>query len=149
MVETVYCVHCGAVAKHPVTQTIDGQALTFCCRGCLQVYELMRAEGLAASPADPAAALASQPASGSQSARLGGGSRPPQTLTLPIAGMSCGNCAVHVERGLRSVAGVISVSVRLAAEQATVEFDPDRATIADLKRAVEAAGYEVPDAAHT
>jgi copper chaperone CopZ len=139
MVETVYCVHCGAICKHPVTETIDGQTLTFCCHGCVQVYELMREEGLTAGPAR-STPLPVNPAA---QPRSGGG--PFQTITLPIAGMSCANCVAHVERDLRSVAGVVTVSVSLAAEQATVEMNPSQVTLADLKRAVEKAGYEVPN----
>ncbi len=136
MVETVYCVHCGAAAKHPVTETIDGQVLTFCCRGCLQVYELMREEGLASAPIEPA--------QGAVEPRSGIG--PFQTITLRIAGMTCANCVAHVERSLCSVAGVLRVSVSLAAEQATVEMNPSQVALADLKRAVEKAGYEVTNA---
>ncbi len=46
MVDTIKCEHCGAETKHPVTKTIDGRALNFCCGGCLQVYEFLREEGL-------------------------------------------------------------------------------------------------------
>ena len=42
----VKCEHCGLETKHPVTKTIDGRALNFCCTGCLQVYEFLKAEGL-------------------------------------------------------------------------------------------------------
>ncbi len=42
----VKCEHCGAETKHPVTKIIDGKPLNFCCGGCLQVYEFLRAEGL-------------------------------------------------------------------------------------------------------
>jgi hypothetical protein len=46
MVETVRCEHCGAKTKHPVTKTIDDRPVYFCCVGCEQVYEFLRAEGL-------------------------------------------------------------------------------------------------------
>jgi len=133
MVETVYCVHCGAVAKHPVRETVDGQVLTFCCRGCLQVYELMREEGLATGPTAPAG----------PTPQLFGSAGPSKTITLPIAGMTCANCVAHVERGLRSVPGVLNVSVDLASGSAKVETIPGRVTMADMQHAVEHAGYEV------
>lgn len=45
MVDTIKCDHCGAQARHVVTKEFDGKLLNFCCRGCLQVYEMMREEG--------------------------------------------------------------------------------------------------------
>lgn len=46
MVDKIKCDHCGAeaYAKYIITQEFDGKTLNFCCRGCLQVYELMREE---------------------------------------------------------------------------------------------------------
>jgi hypothetical protein len=46
MVDTIKCDHCGAmvVAKYVVQKEFDGKVVNFCCRGCLQVYELLREE---------------------------------------------------------------------------------------------------------
>ncbi|MBI5304407.1 MAG: copper-translocating P-type ATPase [Chloroflexi bacterium] len=66
-------------------------------------------------------------------------------ITLPIGGMTCASCVMHVEGGLKSVPGVLNVSVNLATERATVEMIPGAATLADLKHAVEDVGYEVLD----
>ncbi len=70
-------------------------------------------------------------------------------ITLPIGGMTCASCVMHVENGLRSVPGVLNASVNLATERATVEFVPGMVTIADLKHAVEAVGYDVLDVGGT
>ena len=146
MVETVYCVHCGAAAKHPVTETIDGQVLTFCCRGCLQVYELMREEGLPAGQNAASPSIVATPSAVSPTSQPQRSSGPSQTVTLSIGGMTCANCVAHVERGLRSVPGVLTASVDLARGYAKVEAIPGKVTLADLKRAVEGAGYEVTGA---
>ena len=66
-------------------------------------------------------------------------------ITLPIGGMTCAACVMHVENGLKSVPGVLNVAVNLATERATVEMVPGAVTIADLKHAVEEVGYEVLD----
>lgn len=52
MVDTIKCDHCGAmvVAKYVVTKEFDGKLVNFCCRGCLQVYEMLREEN-ASQPA--------------------------------------------------------------------------------------------------
>ena len=70
-------------------------------------------------------------------------------ITLPIGGMTCASCVAHVEGGLRSVPGVLNVSVNLATERATVVMIPGTATIGDLKHAVEDVGYDVLDVSGT
>src|SRR5690349_15638255 len=67
-------------------------------------------------------------------------------VTLPIDGMTCASCVRRVERALDKVDGVAEANVNLATERARVRFDPTRADLADLKQAVEAAGYRVPEA---
>jgi P-type Cu+ transporter len=66
-------------------------------------------------------------------------------MTLPIGGMTCASCVMHVENGLRAVPGVLNVSVNLATERATVEVVPGLVTRSDLKHAVEEVGYDVLD----
>lgn len=43
------------------------------------------------------------------------------TFDLPIQGMTCASCAGRVERALRKLPQVSSVSVNLASEQARIE----------------------------
>ena len=52
MVDTIKCDHCGAEgnAKYTITKEFDGKTLNFCCRGCLQVYEMLYEETLAQQP---------------------------------------------------------------------------------------------------
>ncbi|MGL4526360.1 MAG: heavy-metal-associated domain-containing protein, partial [Aestuariivirga sp.] len=38
----------------------------------------------------------------------------PETISLPIAGMTCASCVGRVEKALKSVAGVADASVNLA-----------------------------------
>ncbi|MHB1013580.1 MAG: cation transporter, partial [Desulfobacteria bacterium] len=66
--------------------------------------------------------------------------------TLPVAGMTCASCVGRVERALRKVPGVAAASVNLAAQTASVEYLPGVASVADLRAAVEGAGYSVPEA---
>ncbi len=68
---------------------------------------------------------------------------PTETVILPIGGMTCASCAAHVEEALRALPGVVSASVNLATEKATVTFIPGVVGIPDFKRAVAEAGYEV------
>jgi len=66
------------------------------------------------------------------------------TLALPIAGMTCAACASRVERALRRVPGVGEAQVNIATETATITGGPP---LPALIEAVEAAGYQVPQAA--
>ncbi len=68
-----------------------------------------------------------------------------ETITLPIGEMSCASCVAHVEKALKSVPGVLDASVNLATEKATITVIKGAVTRADLKKAVEKAGYIVPD----
>jgi Cu+-exporting ATPase len=67
-----------------------------------------------------------------------------ETVTLPVSGMTCGNCARTVERKLTSTSGVSRASVNLDAASATVEFDPSQTAVPKLIAAIEQLGYEVP-----
>lgn len=65
------------------------------------------------------------------------------TVTLPVKGLNCANCAGQVEKALSQVDGVLEVTVNLATERVTVRFIPGVAQIAALKKAIVDAGYEV------
>jgi Cu+-exporting ATPase len=70
-----------------------------------------------------------------------------QTITLPVGGMTCANCAANIERSLGRLAGVQEAAVNFASEQAKVSFDPGQLKLADIVDKILGAGYSVP-AAH-
>ncbi|MBC7220811.1 heavy metal translocating P-type ATPase [Candidatus Bipolaricaulota bacterium] len=78
-----------------------------------------------------------------QAVRAAGYEVPTDTATLTSGGMTCAACAMHVEKALAGVPGVVAVNVNLATEKATVTFVPTVATLADFRKAVAEAGYEV------
>lgn len=65
------------------------------------------------------------------------------TVTLKITGMTCMGCVNSVKRVLQAVNGVDKVEVTLDPGQARVEYDPAAAGPAQLRAAIEDAGYEV------
>ncbi|MBX6770643.1 MAG: heavy metal translocating P-type ATPase [Chloroflexi bacterium] len=69
---------------------------------------------------------------------------PVEEARFPVRGMTCASCVRRVERALQRVPGVESVAVNLATETATVRFIPQLARPEDFRRAVAAAGYEIP-----
>ena len=44
-------------------------------------------------------------------------------ITLPVGGMTCASCVLHVEKALKAVPGVQDASVNLATEQASFRAD--------------------------
>ena len=77
------------------------------------------------------------------------GKQPAQSLTLPVAGMTCAACVYHVEHALSEVPGVGQVSVNLGTERATVELQQPEVSLEQLRQAVQGAGYRVPTARTT
>jgi Cu+-exporting ATPase len=63
-------------------------------------------------------------------------------VTIPISGISCASCVATIEDALRETPGVISASVNLATNAATVEIVPAIASLQDLRRAIRDVGYE-------
>lgn len=62
---------------------------------------------------------------------------------LPVLGMACAGCSANVERRLKAMDGIKSVSVSLPGRTAMVEYDEKIVTPADMKREVDAAGFEL------
>ncbi|MEN8246654.1 MAG: heavy metal translocating P-type ATPase [Thermodesulfobacteriota bacterium] len=61
-----------------------------------------------------------------------------------VTGMTCANCAANIERVLnKKVPGVSSASVNLATERVSVEYMPGVASLDEIHRAVENAGFGV------
>ncbi len=146
MVDTIRCEHCGAETKHPVTKTMGGASAQLLLLRMVQVYELMGEEGLLGQvkPEEQREANSNQ-GKVSSNARQLRGTGASEEITLTIVGMTCARCVARVEGSLRSVPGVLNANVSLATECATVEMILGAATIADLKHAVEKAGYKMLD----
>ena len=64
--------------------------------------------------------------------------------SFPIRGMTCASCVNHVQKALQSLKGVSEVSVNLANETASLNFDPATTSPKLLTDAIEQAGYEIP-----
>lgn len=65
-----------------------------------------------------------------------------EKVTLYITGMACGGCAASIAKALRAIDGVIEAEVSHSEGTAEVSFDPAKAQPAQLKAAIEAAGYK-------
>jgi len=59
-----------------------------------------------------------------------------------VGGMTCASCVARVEKALSGIPGVVSATVNLASEKATVEYI-EGVRVADLRQTVKEAGYEL------
>jgi len=69
-----------------------------------------------------------------------------ESVTLPITGMTCADCALNIERNLKKLQGVEDTSVNFASEQASVSFDPEQIQVDDLIKKIKDAGYGIATA---
>ena len=67
-----------------------------------------------------------------------------EEMEFPVRGMTCASCVARVERTLNKLSGVIEARVNLASESAHVRFSPAAAGLAEFRKAIGEAGYEVP-----
>ena len=63
-------------------------------------------------------------------------------VVIKVGGMMCATCVQTIEAALRALPGVIAANVNLANEQAYVTYNPSVSAVADMKQAIEDAGYQ-------
>jgi Cu+-exporting ATPase len=66
-----------------------------------------------------------------------------EKAVIPVAGMTCINCAKTIEKALNGKEGIYSAVVNFAAEQVNVEYNPEQVSLASIKKAITDVGYEV------
>lgn len=65
--------------------------------------------------------------------------------TIPVKGMTCAACVGAVERAIAGIPGMLKVSVNIATERASVEYLPTMVGLADVRKVIRDAGYDVMD----
>lgn len=68
-------------------------------------------------------------------------------VDLPVAGMTCANCANTITRALKRLDGVLDVNTSYASERTHVVYLPSMVDLSDIKRAVRDAGYKIIEVA--
>jgi P-type Cu+ transporter len=66
-------------------------------------------------------------------------------LEIPVRGMDCAECTMHVQHALAALPGVDDVHVLLSSEKAVLQIDPEQIDLPTIRKAVEGAGYTVPE----
>jgi mercuric ion binding protein len=64
-----------------------------------------------------------------------------QTVSLNIPTMDCATCPITIKAALVKVPGVSKVRVSYDRREAVIVYDDSKATVTDLKKATEDAGY--------
>lgn len=65
-----------------------------------------------------------------------------EKIVIPLEGMHCVACAQTIEKALNKKEGVRAV-VNFAAEEAVVEYDPQKVSVKELVKIIQDAGYDV------
>lgn len=65
------------------------------------------------------------------------------TKVFTVPGMMCNNCKETVEGASLGLPGVLSAEVNLPEKTATVSFDPAKASVEVITKAIERTGFEV------
>lgn len=71
--------------------------------------------------------------------------QPAKKIEIGVQGMTCAACSAAVERAVRKLPGVASVSVNLATNRAALEYDPAIVKLSQIKEAITKAGYTPVD----
>lgn len=66
-----------------------------------------------------------------------------ERVDLPVEGMDCQSCALHIQEAVGKLQGVENVQVLVGAERVTMIYDPDRVTTGEIQAAINEAGYTV------
>lgn len=65
------------------------------------------------------------------------------TEILKVEGMSCGHCVKAVEENVGELVGVSAVKASLDNNEVSVEFDPEKTTLDQIKEIIEDQGYDI------
>ena len=65
--------------------------------------------------------------------------------TIKVGGMTCAACTQRVEKAIAKLEGISTVSVNLATENATFEYDPQVIRLSAVKECIEKTGYKALD----
>jgi Cu+-exporting ATPase len=80
-----------------------------------------------------------------ESAGYGLEDEPQKHKEIDVEGMTCAACSAAVERAVKKLEGVRSASVNLTTNRASLEYDPSKVKLSEIKAAIVKAGYTPKD----
>ncbi|WP_142847724.1 heavy metal translocating P-type ATPase [Telmatospirillum sp. J64-1] len=87
------------------------------------------------------------PAAVSEAVRRAGFDPVEENVDLGIDGMTCASCVSRIEKLLTRQPGILSASVNLATEKASLRFLPSMISLGEIKAVIRRAGYDVREPA--
>lgn len=66
----------------------------------------------------------------------------PTTVTIELPTLQCGMCKKNIESKVSGTEGISSIAVDVDEKTASVTFDADVITLADVEKAISKAGYD-------
>ena len=157
MTEQQRCFHCHepVLTGQTFTLQFEQQQRTFCCAGCHAVADTIIQQGLAdyyryrtepatkaeAMPAELSAELASFD-SPDVLADLTTSQGERNKIELSISGISCAACAWLIERRLKQIPGLHSISVNSGTQRAMVEWQPTQLKLSRILQEIATLGYQ-------
>lgn len=64
-----------------------------------------------------------------------------ETACFEVNGMTCATCTLTVKTAVKKIKGVTQVKATLEDKSAIVDFDPQKTSLVDIKKAIDNAGY--------
>jgi Cu+-exporting ATPase len=71
------------------------------------------------------------------------GTKKSEKARIQVTGMTCTTCAGTIEKGLSKTEGIAQAKVNFASEQASIEYDPSKVTLARIKDTISELGYGI------
>lgn len=65
------------------------------------------------------------------------------TITLKISGMTCAACAANIEKVTQKLKGVLSSTVNVSIEKASITYDPSLVSQKEIEDAIKSIGYGI------
>lgn len=137
------------------TLDFEQESRVFCCAGCHAVADTIIQQGLAdyyrfrTEPATKAEALPAELESELTSfdsadvlADLSVRSGDVNKIELSISGISCAACAWLIERRLKQLSGLVSISVNSSTQRALIEWQSDTLKLSSILQETASLGYQ-------
>ncbi|HWR00709.1 MAG TPA: heavy metal translocating P-type ATPase [Chlorobaculum sp.] len=143
----MHCDHClqEIAAGSALSTVIDGQKRTFCCHGCLGVYELVRSQSLDAFynlrsdwKAGRPAFLQVDPADFTPQVSSDGRT---SRIDVVLSGIRCASCVWLLEKVVGRLDGVVSARINYATRRALIEWHPETVQLDEILQTLSTLGY--------
>ena len=145
------CVHCQLPIPPSdlVIDTIHGQELHFCCRGCQGVYRIISGAGLGQfyeqrtwdEKGVPGGVFESEFDEEALSSHIISQNDGCSEITALIDGIRCASCIWLLEKIVKKQKGVLSFRINYGTHQAVIKFNPQETSSGTIFRSISQLGY--------